>query len=107
MPRQRRETLPFLPPTLPHRCHFLPLLPPITRNVKLRETANRLELGIRAEDDVDHRVKSGKNGNVDQPTQHCHSHPSPAWPDVAANGSQARFEPPASWLCGRTAGSPS
>jgi len=34
-------------------CHFvaaiLPLLPPITRNVKFAEAANRLERGVREE----------------------------------------------------------
>jgi hypothetical protein len=56
---------------LPHRCRFLPLLPPITRNVKLLWTAKPLECGVREEDALDTRPKSGKNGNVDHPTQHC------------------------------------
>jgi hypothetical protein len=64
--------------SLPPRCHFvavfatiLPLLPSIMRNVKWQERANRLEFGIRAEDAPDTRPKSGKNGNVDLPSQHC------------------------------------
>jgi len=61
--------LPFLPSTLPHPCRdlaaILPLLPPITRNVKLAIPANRLESGIREEETPDAQSKSGKNGNVD------------------------------------------
>src|SRR5690348_10708388 len=69
---ESRRILPFLPPTLPHRCRFLPLLPPITPNVKLAIPANPLEFGIRAEAAPDTKSKSGKNGNVDHPSQHRH-----------------------------------
>jgi len=58
---------------LPNRCRFLPLLPPITRNVKLPRAANGLEFGIRAEDAPDATSKSGKNGNVDHPSQLYHA----------------------------------
>ena len=54
----------------PH-CRFLPLLPPITRNVKLLRAANPLEFGIRAENVPDTRPKGGKNGNVNHRGQHC------------------------------------
>src|SRR5690348_17687166 len=57
------------------RCHFLaailPLLPPITRNVTFAEAAKRLEFSIREEIARDAPSKSGKNGNVDQDSQHC------------------------------------
>ena len=53
-------------------CRILPLLPPITPNVKLPRAANPLEFEIRMRDDADHTMKSGKNGNVNHPSQHCH-----------------------------------
>ena len=57
------------------RCHFLaailPPLPPRTQNAKSPQAANPLEFGMRVEDDADHTTKSGKNGNVDHPNQHC------------------------------------
>ena len=46
-------------------CHFLPLLPPITRNVRWLRAAKSLEFRIRAQTVHDTRPKSGKNGNVD------------------------------------------
>src|SRR5690348_1885525 len=54
---------------LPLHCQILPLLPPITRNVKLPDRATRLELSIRAGSPFTKNVKSGKNGNVDHPSQ--------------------------------------
>src|SRR5689334_6005574 len=43
------------------RCHFLaaivPLLPPITQNVKFSRAANRLELRMREEDGLDTKLK--------------------------------------------------
>ena len=54
-----------------HVATFLPPLPPITRNVKLPDRANRLEFGMREEDVPGTQVKSGKNGNVDHPSQLC------------------------------------
>ncbi len=56
---------------LPLSCRILPPLPPITRNVKLPDRANRLEFGMREEDAPGTQVKSGKNGNVDHPSQLC------------------------------------
>src|SRR5690349_4701540 len=53
-------------PFLAGSCRFLP---PITPNVKLWEAANRLECGIREEDTPNTTSKSGKNGNVDHPSQ--------------------------------------
>src|SRR5690348_5060344 len=50
-------------------CRFLPLLPPITPNVKSSIPANPLEFGIREEATPDTKSKSGKNGNVDHPSQ--------------------------------------
>jgi len=54
-------------------CQILPLLPPITPNVKSHWRANRLEFRVREERDADHKMKSGKNGNVDHSSQHCHT----------------------------------
>src|SRR5690242_21015741 len=70
-----------LPLTLPDRavsCRFLPLLPPITRNVKLPTRATRLEFGIWADGTRDTPSKSGKNGNVDHASQHCRTGHVPA-----------------------------
>ena len=57
------------------RCHFfaaiVPLLPPITRNVKFARGANRLEFGTHEENVSETKSKSGKNGNVDHPSQLC------------------------------------
>ena len=64
--------MPLLPPTLPFRCRFLPLLPPRTSNVTWRQTAKRLELRIRGEYAPGAKSKSGKSGNVDHPSQLCH-----------------------------------
>jgi hypothetical protein len=55
---------------LPFLAAILPLLPPTTRNVTLPRAANRLECGIREESAPDAKCKSGKNGNVDHPSQH-------------------------------------
>jgi hypothetical protein len=60
-------------------CRFLPPLPPRTRNVTLPIPANRLEFGIRVRSIADHHVKSGKNGNVDRASQHCHPRLPPAF----------------------------
>jgi len=57
---------------LPLLAAIVPLLPPITPNVKFAQPANPLEFGIRKEDATDHTTKSGKNGNVDRASQHCH-----------------------------------
>jgi len=51
---------------LPDRCRFLPLLPPVTRNVKLPNRPTRLELPLCANPRLAHNLKNGKNGNV-----HC------------------------------------
>src|SRR5690348_13634638 len=53
-------------------CRFLPLLPPITRNVKYPIRRSQLEFSIRAESALARNVKSGKNGNVDLASQLCH-----------------------------------
>ena len=58
----------------------LPLLPPITPNVKLSQAANRLECGVREEIAPDATSQSGKNGNVDHPSQLCR----PAPPGMSA-----------------------
>src|SRR5690242_7763435 len=58
--------------TLPLRCRFLPLLPPITRHVKFVCGANRLECGIGEENAPNAKCKSGKNGNVHRASQLCH-----------------------------------
>src|SRR5690348_12114324 len=50
-------------------CRSLPLLPAITRNVKLPIPANRLEFSIRKEGHSKRKYKSGKNGNVDRAGQ--------------------------------------
>jgi hypothetical protein len=55
----------------------LPLLPPITRNVKLSDRATRLEFGIQDGSEVATPAKSGKNGNVHRAGQHCHPISSP------------------------------
>ena len=65
--------------SLPHRCRILPLLPPITRNVKLPIPATRLESGIREETTPDAKSKSGKNGNVDPASQLCRAELPPAF----------------------------
>jgi hypothetical protein len=54
---------------LPFLAAILPLLPPITRNVKLPDRPNRLECGIRDRSALETKVKSGKNGNVDRAGQ--------------------------------------
>src|SRR5579859_3019092 len=59
--------------TWPEPLTTLPFLPPITRNVKSRKPANRLECRIREEDTLDTWPKSGKNGNVHHPSQLCHA----------------------------------
>src|SRR5690349_1805007 len=59
--------------SLPFLAAILSLLPSIARNVKFAETANRLECGIREENALFTKCKSGKNGNVDHPSQHCHT----------------------------------
>jgi hypothetical protein len=51
--------------SLPLLAAILPLLPPRTPNDELSWAANRLECGVHTKDDLDHNVKSGKNGNVD------------------------------------------
>jgi hypothetical protein len=53
-------------------CHFLPLLPTITPNVKLPNRATRLEFSLSARSPLVEKLKSGKNGNVDHPSQLCH-----------------------------------
>jgi len=57
--------------SLPWLAAILPPLPPITPSVKFPRDANRLEFSIREERATDQKSKSGKNGNVDHPTQHC------------------------------------
>jgi hypothetical protein len=58
---------------LPLCCRFLPLLPPITPNVKFPHHAAGLEFGSRGEVAPQTNSKSGKNGNVDHPSQLCHA----------------------------------
>jgi hypothetical protein len=58
--------------SLPLFAAILPLLPSITPNVKLPDRANRLECGIGEENTPDTKAKSGKNGNVDHPSQLCY-----------------------------------
>jgi len=55
---------------LPFLAAIVPFLPPITRNVKLPRAAKPLQFGIREEYALDTQPKSGKNGNVDHPSQH-------------------------------------
>jgi len=50
-------------------CHILPLLPPITPNVKLPARATRLKFGIPLRPPSNITSKSGKNGNVDHSSQ--------------------------------------
>ena len=57
------------PKTATSLCHFLPLLPPITRNVKLPIPANPLQFSLRPRSARDILSKSGKNGNVNQSSQ--------------------------------------
>src|SRR5690242_3938038 len=61
---------------LPDHCRFLPLLPPRTRNVKWSRPAKPLEFGNGAENVSDTPSQSGKNGNVDHPSQLCRTPPS-------------------------------
>ncbi len=61
-----------MPKTATSPCHFLPLLPPITQNVKLSVPANPLGFSPRARSPRATPSKSGKNGNVHHPSQHCH-----------------------------------
>ena len=73
--RQRRDSRQRLQPSAANTmatcpCRFLPILPPITRNVTLPHRANPLELGMRADPGRESIVKSGKNGNVDRRGQH-------------------------------------
>jgi len=56
---------------LPLLAAILPLLPPITRNVKLYLPAKRLEFRAQAHAAPHPKSKSGKNGNVDHRSQHC------------------------------------
>src|SRR5579859_7778346 len=65
----------FTPQTANIPCRFLPLLPPITRNVTLPHPANRLQFGIRAGSPSATKLKNGKNGNVHHAGQHCHPPP--------------------------------
>jgi len=58
--------------SLPFFATILPLLPPRTRNVTSVWAANRLECGVWVETATNTKTQSGKNGNVDHPTQHCH-----------------------------------
>src|SRR5690349_3362606 len=58
-------------PLLATSCRTLPLLPAITRNVKLPIPATCLEFGTRARDASNAPSKSGKNGNVDRASQLC------------------------------------
>src|SRR5579859_2570115 len=60
------------PKTATSPCHFLPLLPPITRNVKLPIPANPLEFKLCPRSPSKTTSQSGKNGNVHHPSQHCH-----------------------------------
>src|SRR5690348_11781383 len=69
-------------------CGFLPLLPPITPNVKFLQAANRLEFGIRGETARDHTMKCGKNGNVHHSSQHCRA-PHAPFPTRTARCSRA------------------
>src|SRR5690348_14908047 len=50
---------------VPRSCRSLPLLPPITQNVKSVIPANPLEFRPRAGSTPNTKSKSGKNGNVD------------------------------------------
>ena len=50
---------------------IVPLLPPITPNVKLPRPAIWLEFSVREETAPDISSKSGKNGNVHLRSQHC------------------------------------
>jgi len=52
-------------------CRFLPLFPPITRNVKLPNRATRLEFRLLARSALVKKSKNGKNGNVNCYGQHC------------------------------------
>ena len=61
-----------LPRNLAVSCHILPLLPPITRNVKLPLHGTWLEFPPRGDPRPTHNLKNGKNGNVQCPSQHCH-----------------------------------
>src|SRR5689334_10665043 len=71
-PRPHPQTATSSPKVATSPCHFLPLLPPITPNVKLPIPANRLEFSGQPHPPHESFSKSGKNGNVDHPSQHCH-----------------------------------
>src|SRR5689334_1285870 len=59
--------------TLPDRCRFLPLLPPTMRNVTLSISTNPLQFSLCPHPSHESISKSGKNGNVDHPSQLCHN----------------------------------
>jgi hypothetical protein len=83
---------------LPHRCQIVPLLPPITPHVKLPNRPTRLEFPPRADPRLAHNLKSGKNGNVDHPSQlslSALSLFSPFSPSVPPHWFSSRF----SFLC--------
>jgi len=63
---------PMTPQNGKRSCRFLPLLPPITRNVTLPIPTTRLESRIGRESRAESISKSGKNGNVHRASQHCH-----------------------------------
>src|SRR5690349_10756913 len=56
-------------------CHILPLLPPITRSVKLPIRATWLEFRHGPQLPPNTPSQSGKNGNVDPASQHCRPSP--------------------------------
>src|SRR5690242_3447455 len=58
-------------------CRSLPLLPPITQNVKLSHPANPLQLRLRAGSPSATKLKNGKNGNVHRASQHYYPSPHP------------------------------
>ena len=62
-------SLPYLPQSATSPCRFLPLLPPITQNVKLPIPTNALQFGCRARSTDGSKLKNGKNGNVNLGTQ--------------------------------------
>ena len=91
-----------------HHCRFLPLLPPITRNVKLPIPTIRLEFPLGHESPAGSNSKNGKNGNVHRASQHCRpttalSSALDRWPIFSATcqGLPAAFMPRSQWTAAR------
>ena len=68
-PEQAVQNVAVFAADLATSCRILPLLPPITPNVKSLIPPNPLEFRCRPRSPSKAKSKSGKNGNVDQSSQ--------------------------------------